>query len=187
MTSTETTRRMPPVGSNVVDKAAISATSEWIQSRPAGDELGIVSGRAYYLTAKHSGKRLEVSTDAINQNAAGLRQWGVRPTDEGRNQLWRFDEIEEGSWRLTNVASGKVLDLPGNSAANSVQLQQYADNGGDNQRWMITRTDDGYFVITSKASGKNIDVDGVSVQDGAEIHQYQDTGNDNQLWSITPR
>lgn len=187
MTSTETTRRMPPLGSNVVDKAAVSAVSEWIQSLPDGDELGIVSGHVYYLTAKHSGKRLEVAVDAVNQNAAGLRQWGVRPNagDEDRNQQWRFDEIDEGTWRLTNVASGKVLDLPGGSTANSVQLQPYPDNGGDNQRWVITRTDDGYFVITSKVSGKNLDVDGVSVQDGAEIHQYQDTGNDNQLWSIT--
>lgn len=187
MTSTEVTRRMPPVGSNVIDKAAVSAVAEWIQSLPAGDKLGIDSGRVYYLTAKHSGKRLEVPNDAINQNAAGLRQWSARSTDEDRNQLWRFDEIEQGSWRLTNLASGKILDLPGSSTANSVQLQQYADNGGDNQRWVINRTDDGYFIITSKASGKNMDVDGVSAQDGAEVHQHQDTGNDNQLWSITPR
>ena len=85
---------------------------------------------------------------------------------------------------MTNLASGKVLDVPGNSTANSAQLQQYRDNGGDNQRWSITPNGDGYYVITSKQSGKNLDVEGASTADGAAIHQYQPTAGDNQLWSI---
>jgi hypothetical protein len=187
MTSREAIRRMPPVGSNVTDEAAVSAVSQWIQSLPVGNKPRIVSGQVYYLTAKHSKKRLESPIDAIDQNSVGLRQWSPRSTanHEDENQQWRCDEIGDGEWRLSNVASGKVLDLPGGSAASSVQLQQFTDNGGDNQRWAITPVSDGYFLITSKASGKNVDVDGVSTQDGAEIHQYQDTGSDNQLWSIS--
>lgn len=189
MSSTQTTQRMPPVGSNVVDKAAVEAISQWIQSLAASNKARLVSGQIYYLTAKHSNKRLEVPADAIDRNGAALRQWTMRSpaNQEDKNQQWRCDEIAPGEWRLTNVASGKVLDLPGGSTASSVQLQQYADNGGDNQRWLITPTDDEYFVISSKASGKNVDVDGVSTQDGAEIHQYQDTGSDNQLWSLKTR
>lgn len=189
MTSTEATRRMPPVGSNVVDEAAVDAISQWILSLPAGNDPGIVSGQVYYVTAKHSHKRLEAPADALDQNDAGLRQCTARSTaaNEDKNQQWRFDEVAKGEWRLTNVASGRVMDLPGGSNANSVQLQQYPDNGGDNQRWLITQADGEHFLITSKASGKNLDVDGVSTQDGAEIHQYQETGNDNQLWSLEAR
>lgn len=189
MTATEATRRMPPVGSNVVDQAAVDAITQWIQSLPTDNDPGIVSGQTYYLTAKHSQKRLEVPANSLNQNGAGLRQWSSRSTasHEDNIQQWRFDEISEGDWRLTNVASGRVLDLPGGSRADSVHLQQYNDNGGDNQRWAITPVDGEYFLITSKVSGKNLDVDGISTQDGAEIHQYQDTGNDNQLWKIEAR
>ncbi len=37
MTSTEATRRMPPVGSNVVDEAAVDAISQWILSLSEGN------------------------------------------------------------------------------------------------------------------------------------------------------
>ncbi|WP_158222720.1 PQQ-dependent sugar dehydrogenase [Rhodopirellula sp. MGV] len=188
LTSSQLTQRMPPVGRNVVDVKAVDAISEWIETLEPAAANGIVSGKVYYLTAKHSNKRLGISGDQLGADGATARQSSPAASKEKQdaNQRWQLDEMGNGWWRLTNVASGKVLDVPSGSKSNSTALQQYRDNGGDNQRWALTRTNDGYFVITSKVSGKNVDVDGVSRADGAEIHQYQHTGNDNQRWSITP-
>ncbi|MCA9237722.1 MAG: RICIN domain-containing protein [Planctomycetales bacterium] len=186
MTSSQPTQRMPPVGRNKVDAKAVATFAEWIESLTEASGNGLVSGRAYYIQAKHSGKRLEVPAESVDQDQALLQQWRPRSGAGRADQIqqWRIEDAGNGWWRLTNLASGKVLDVPGNSTANSAQLQQYRDNGGDNQRWSITPNGDGYYVITSKQSGKNLDVEGASTADGAAIHQYQPTAGDNQLWSI---
>ena len=187
MISSQATQRMPPVGRNVVDTTAVNAISKWIESLPKAKGSSIVSGQVYYLTAKHSNKRLEIPVAGIHRDGTGAQQWSDRSSskDGDRNQQWRFDDMGGGSWRLINVASGKALDVPNNSNANSVQLQQYSENGGDNQLWAIAQTGDGYFTITSKQSGKNLDVDGANTDDGAEVHQFQHSGNDNQCWGIS--
>jgi hypothetical protein len=47
----------------------------------------------------------------------------------GGNQQWQPVEQADGSYRFVSRLSGKCLDVPGASTADSVQLQQYACNG----------------------------------------------------------
>ncbi len=182
--TTDPARQMPPLARNVVDATAVAALAQWIGSLPPGTGTGPVSGATYTLTAKHSGKLLDVFDDgagALNLDGTYVQQW----TANGKaNQQWKLDLIG-GWWRLTCVGSGKVLDVPGASTNNSVALQQWVENGGTNQRWSFTDMGGGLFRVTNQNSGKNLDVDGASTADGARIHQYQDNGNDNQRWILT--
>ncbi|MEU7033077.1 RICIN domain-containing protein [Streptomyces sp. NPDC046237] len=56
----------------------------------------------------------------------------------GLNQQWRAVDEGGGDFRLVNRNSGKCLDVPAASTADSVQLVQYTCNGTAAQRFRIT-------------------------------------------------
>lgn len=187
MQSTVAAQQMPPLGRNLVDTAAVNTLAQWIGTLPpTSGGGGPQSGGIYHLTARHSSKRLEIIDNgggSLMADGTKAQQWSARSS--GQNQNWRLNDMGGGWWKMTNVASGKVLDVPGGSTANSVALGQFTDHGGTNQRWSFTDVGDGWFTITSQVSGKLLDVNGRSTADGAAIHQYQATGGDNQCWSLT--
>lgn len=52
-------------------------------------------------------------------------------------QRWAFERRADGSWRLTNVNSGRVLDVAGVSAADGANVHQWDWWAGANQRWTL--------------------------------------------------
>lgn len=50
-------------------------------------------------------------------------------------------------YEISNVNSGKLLDVAGGSTAPGGGVIQYHDGNTANQRWRLTPTGDGYFTI----------------------------------------
>ncbi|MFC9691075.1 RICIN domain-containing protein [Kribbella sp. NPDC056951] len=59
----------------------------------------------------------------------------------GNNQQWLPVEEADGAYHLVNRHSGKCLDVPSASTADSVQLVQFACNGSAAQSFRITSVD----------------------------------------------
>ena len=59
----------------------------------------------------------------------------------GNNQQWLPVEEADGAYHLVNRNSGKCLDVPSASTADSIQLQQYTCNGTAAQSFRITPLD----------------------------------------------
>ncbi|WP_370971161.1 RICIN domain-containing protein [Amycolatopsis sp. cg9] len=86
--------------------------------------------------------------NARTNPAAAWDVTGVSTADGGLVQLWSYSNganqqwqaVDEGNGRYHFVSrnSGKCLDVPGASTADSVQLQQYACNGTGAQSFMLT-------------------------------------------------
>lgn len=89
-----------------------------------------------------------------------------------------------GVYKLVNVASGKVLDVPGSSTTRGARLVQFADNGGANQQWDIAPAAGGTYTITSVHSGLRADVEGNSTAVGAAVIQWSATTGANQRWQL---
>ncbi|WP_410658797.1 RICIN domain-containing protein [Amycolatopsis sp. lyj-112] len=56
----------------------------------------------------------------------------------GNNQQWQPVEESGGAYHFVSRNSGKCLDIPGASTADSAQLQQYACNGSGAQSFRLT-------------------------------------------------
>ena len=65
-------------------------------------------------------------TDRSTADTAPIQLWSY---GGGNNQQWRAESEGGGYYRLVNRSSGKCLDVPGASTADSVQLIQYTCNG----------------------------------------------------------
>ncbi len=92
--------------------------------------------------------------------------------------------VSNGTYRITNVNSGKVLDVANSATEDGANVQQYSYGGGSNQQWNVEDTGSGVYRIANVNSGKVLDVANSSTEDGANVQQYTDYSNDNQRFQL---
>lgn len=154
---------------------------DYVRVYQSSSSPSLVSGGVYTLTAKCSGKVLDV-TDVSTASGAKMQQW---TNYSASNQRFRVEDMGSGYYRLTAIHSGLVLDVPNSSTSTGVQLQQWTNNGTDAQRWRIVDAGGGYYKLVSKVNGLAMDVSGSSTADGAAVQQWTDNGTDAQKWLFT--
>lgn len=146
-----------------------------VYDRPFSADAG-----TFRLVNRKSGKVLDVS-GASSADGASVIQW---PWTGGTNQQWKLLPNSDGSYRLSNVRSGKVLESPG-SSSQGASLDQWTDDGGDNQWWkLVPSATSGYYQLVNVRNGWCADVKDASTADGAQVIQWPSTGGSNQDWQI---
>lgn len=90
---------------------------------------------AYKLTARHSGKVLEVKGGpTFTANGVNVDQWDF---NSGTHQQWWIQPVGDGYYRLLAKHSGKALDVQGGGTANGVNVYQWEYTGVTNQQWRL--------------------------------------------------
>jgi alpha-L-fucosidase len=145
-----------------------------LYDRPFTADLG-----TYKLVNRKSGKVMDVN-GASSTDGAGIIQW---PSTGGTNQQWKLLPNSDGSYRLSNVRSGKLLESPSGSAQGT-QLDQSADAGTSNQWWKLVPATSGYYRLVNVGNGRCADVKDASVADGAQVIQWPSTSGSNQEWQL---
>ncbi len=74
-------------------------------------------------------------------------------------------------YRIVNKATGKVLEVVGNSQAEDAAVRLGTANGGSNQLWQIVSDASGLRGFISKSSGKWLSVNGPACTDGTSLKQ----------------
>ncbi|WP_102126791.1 RICIN domain-containing protein [Deinococcus planocerae] len=86
------------------------------------------------------------------------------------------------TYTLTNVCSGKALDISGASQQDGALAVQRTPSGAMSQQWTVTGTDAGYVRLTARHSGKALDVLGAGSANSTNAGQWSWTGSLNQHW-----
>ncbi|MDO4317659.1 MAG: InlB B-repeat-containing protein [Lachnospiraceae bacterium] len=94
------------------------------------------------------------------------------------NDIWKFDWQGDGSYIITNVANGKVLDVYGANSANGTNVQTWELNRGDSQKWCFIKSGNNY-VIVSRCGGKVLNID-----ENSNAIIWDKHGGDNQIFSV---
>lgn len=100
-------------------------------------------------------------------------------------QRWYITSLNNGYYKLMNVASGKYLDVAGANVGNSARVQQYAWNGSKAQQWAIVSTSSGYQLYSALSSAYVLDLAGANTTNGTAVQLYQSNGTKAQYWSLT--
>ena len=103
-------------------------------------------------------------------------------------QLFRLEPVNNNnivnaSTIITNVKSGKVLDVPAATHDKGAKIIQYSKNKRFNQRWVFIRANKGY-QIRSLLNGLYLDVLESSKKNNAKVIQWENNGGDNQQFAI---
>jgi hypothetical protein len=93
--------------------------------------------------------------------------------------------IANGTYRIINRNSGKVLDVASKSTANGANVHQWTWLNGTNQQWNVMDIGNGQYNIVGVQSGKYLDVASGSTADGANVQIWQNTGGNNQKYTFT--
>ena len=130
----------------------------------------------YKITAKHSGKVLGTNGSAVQQqNYTGTA-----------SQHWRIQNLGASFFRITNIESGKVIDINGASRDAGAKAIQYNWNDAYNQKWQIIDCGNGYHRFVSvNTLGKALQISGTSDAAGANAELGVFNYSNNQLWEIS--
>jgi hypothetical protein len=166
-----------------IDLSTISHI-EYVTGAPSsmGAPSLFMPGQPYRITAKHSGKCLDVTGPSQN-NGATIYQWDCHGGD---NQAWNLLPVGGGYYKVVAKHSGKCMDVAGVDMNNGANIHQWECHGGDNQSWRITQRPDGFFTIAAKHSGRCVDIAGAGRGNADNAQQYDCHGGENQAWRIIP-
>ncbi|HEX8539363.1 MAG TPA: RICIN domain-containing protein, partial [Cystobacter sp.] len=129
------------------------------------------------IVAQHSNKDITVGNGSTND----VKQWSW---DHQAHQTFYLDYKGDGYFALRAAHSGLVLDVPGSSKSDGVQLTQYNFNGTNNQLFRLDPLGGYWYRIAVKHSGKVLDVRGASQAEGAVVQQYRWANVAQQRWKI---
>jgi hypothetical protein len=144
-------------------------------------------GGTYRITARHSGKSLDVAS-ASTADGANVMQWTADLTNNPTNQQWIVTATADGYYTVVNKKSNKALEAEGGRLNDGANVQQWTIYGtpSNHQQWTLEATTDGFYRLLNRNSGKALDVQGgeAATQDGANVHQWGYFGYNNQQWKL---
>ena len=140
-----------------------------------------LSGPYVIHSAINSSKVLDISGGSL-VNGGNLQIYQANGTAA---QVFSFEQLSDGCFRIISTRCGKVLDVSGGSKSNSANVQQYAWNETNAQRWKISVDASNRLTFTNKGSGKVLDVSGAKNANGANVQQYESNNTNAQKWTLT--
>lgn len=120
--------------------------------------------------------------------AGGGTQNGIKTQLYGYNksgaQRFTFTKQSDGSYVITNVNSGKALDVLNAVPGNSAVVQQYEPNGTAAQHWFIRDANPGYY-LQSALGNWVLDLAGAATANGTAIALYEPNGTNAQRFLLS--
>lgn len=163
--------------------AALTDLWDFAADKVAGDmtlhakwvPVAAVQAGLYAVRTKTSGLALDVYGGSLG-NGVSIIQWTYTGNN---NQIWNFEPLGDGSFRIISVKSGKVLEaVAGGSVVQNAWL------GGDAQKWTIQDSGSGYCKIVSRSSGKALAMESNSTATGVLLTTAVPADADTQLFML---
>ena len=104
-----------------------------------------------------------------------------------KSQLWKFEEIATGIYKITNFKNGRSIDVEGGTSADyddcNMQLWDYA--GATQQQFLIQNFNGGYRIVPLNTKAlRAIDFADAIAEDGRRILLYKAGNYDAQTWTF---
>lgn len=172
-------------GGNTVDGAAIrlyapngTASQLFVVS---SSDVSITTGVSMIITSVANRKLVTDVTSASTANGARVQLYSSNNTNA---QKYRFESIGNGTYKIVNVNSGKVLDVSGGSTANGAALQQYTNNNTVAQQWTVRNYGSGKVALVSVNANKAVDIPSGNAVQQAQLQLYSPNGTVAQQWLV---
>lgn len=120
------------------------------------------------------------------RSMGGCGKDGCNKSSVGGNMPFLNDPTGADHTTIFVQHSGRVIEVPGASKSDSVNLDQFSNWNVDNERWLLESTGDGFFTMRARHSGKCMDVRSASTAAGTNVVQFSCNGKDNQRFRLLP-
>ncbi len=146
------------------------------------DFLTAIPDGVYALAPGHAADmRLDIY-DASCEDGANVQIYQDNGTDA---QRFRLALQPDGSYVITNVHSGKALEVADGSWVSNANVQQSGFANLASQRWYLSNAGDGYFYIRPCVdTGLCLDVGGARTENGSNVKTYMIHDSSAQKWQL---
>ena len=107
----------------------------------------------------------------------------LRSETGDENQIWHFERLSDGSYKITSLYDGTCLDVEGAGTIDGTNVGTYLDNGTDAQRWYVNGYS-GAYTFRARCANTVLDVKDNSNKEGTNIHMWTPNGSSAQLFQI---
>ena len=147
----------------------------------SSSDVNIATGVSMIITSVANKKLVTDVTSASTVNGARVQLYSSNNTNA---QKYRFESIGNGTYKIVNINSGKMLDVAGGSTANGAALQQYASNNTVAQQWTVRNYGSGKIALVSVNANKAVDIPGGNAVQQAQLQLYSPNGTVAQQWLV---
>ena len=165
----------------IVSALGLSLKNAYLDQIASENKNLIPDGKYVISSMLNSKYVLDVKNGSMNNSANIELSTFNNETD---NQAFIVSHDAQGYITFTNAKSGKVLDVSGDKAGNSKNVQQYESNGTRAQKWVVKKSNKGYMIISALDSNYVLDVSGGKANNGTNVQLYSGNGSDAQNWNI---
>lgn len=117
----------------------------------------------------------------------GVADSGIKPQvfqyNNSKAQQFSFVRQTDGSYVITNINSGKVLDVRNGQASNGATIWQYEPNGTEAQRWFIRDAGTCYYLQSSLGNWV-LNVADEKLSSGASVNLRGPNGGKGQQFQL---
>lgn len=155
-----------------------------------------ISLKVNYITGENTVANGKYQICSALDNASAVSVASASKADEANvllyaneyhsNQVFEFEYLGDGYYKISAVHSGKSLDVYNGEKKNGANVQQYSWKNSDNQKWVVKDAGNGYFYIISKSNSLYLDVYGGEVYNDANIDTYSGHGGISEKWKLIP-
>lgn len=150
--------------------------TQWFGSTQAsvdGTQIKIPDGEYSFLSSS------DLALAAVGTNVQLAKN---DPSDS--RQRWRV-ELDGSSYKITNIATGKVLDVNNNSTDSGTNIQIWNSDGTCGQRWKFYRDQNNSLVMeTTCASGMVVDLAAAAAANTNAQLGLTNKSTPTQRWSL---
>lgn len=147
----------------------------------SSSDVNIATGVSMIITSVANKKLVTDVTSASTANGARVQLYSSNNTNA---QKYRFESIGNGTYKIVNINSGKMLDVAGGSTANGATLQQYTSNNTVAQQWTVRNYGSGKIALVSVNANKAVDIPGGNAVQQAQLQLYSPNGTVAQQWLV---
>ena len=160
----------------------VQADAQLTTAAQAADDKGAIEPGVYYIQSRLGALMLDVEGSS-KANGANVQVWSP---NKSAAQRWRIDKAKDGSYTITNVASGKRLDASSNSIGDSTNVLQWKSRNSAVQRWKIKNNGADYTISSAANSRYVLDVTGAYTYNGTNVQLYSANDTAAQKWWLLP-
>ena len=144
-------------------------------------------GNGYYkITAKHSGKVLDVYWEKM-EAGANVQQYYW---NNGDNQQWVVKDAGDGYFYIISKSNSLYMDVYGGVASNDVNIDTYTGHGGISEKWKLipageqSVADGKYQICTALDDSSVISISEASKDACANALLYANENHKNQVFNF---
>lgn len=154
-----------------------SNRSNWsgILRYPAEKPLNIGTGFYATIVNNKTGKAVTNMSDENCEN----RNVTIQPVTNKANQIWKFDRRSDGSYKITSVWNGLVLDVTGAGTTAGTNVSAYFSNDKPAQKWNVFGSE-GKYRFKPMCNSLALDVNPSTTN----VRMWTDNSADTQFFTI---